>query len=378
MRKRIYNLIAAALFFSGCTSSFIKLDFSPKDDYVRQFGLTESRNFYLNAEIGDSLILKWSNSTKGGYRNGSIVAADKYIFVSDLAGRIYCFNIETGKVKGFLDYKGIILGTSVIMGNMLVFASMPRNRDYTDLVFYDLPIAKEMYATEIEGKVLTELLLTERGIVVINNEGWIFKYGYRGEKLFENKTGHITVSNLLSKGDEIILLSDGGEVVFIDAKSGKTTDSYSVSETSLNNGMISGEILYFTDYEGMLYGFDIKQRKIMLSRDMKDKFRMTPVADDKNIYIGGLSGKLYAINKESFEESWKVDFEGVLNATPLVMKDKVLVPDLNRAVYFLDKRTGDIERKIEFDERVKLTPLYYKGMLFVGTDDGMVYAYEVK
>ncbi|MHC1738017.1 MAG: PQQ-binding-like beta-propeller repeat protein [Ignavibacteriaceae bacterium] len=378
MRNRIYGLVAVAVLLSSCTSSFIKLDFVPKETDVRQFGLTESRNFYLAAEIGDSLSLKWSNSTKGGYRNGSIVAADKYIFVSDLAGRIYCFSIENGKVKGYVDYKGIINGSPVIMRNLLVYASAPRNRDYTDLVFYDLAIAREMDATEIEGKVVTELLLTESGVVVINNEGRIYKYGYRGEKLFENKTGHITVSNLLSRGDEIILLSDGGEVVFIDAKSGITLRSCKVSGESLNNGVISGDVIYFTDYGGIFYGFDIKQRKTILSRVMKDKFRMTPAADDRTIYIGGLSGKMYAINKERFEPEWETDFEGVLNATPLVLREKIIVPDLNRAMYFIDKETGDVLKKIEYEERVKLTPLYYKGMLFIGTDDGIINAYEVK
>ena len=378
MRIRIYSLVVAALFLGGCTSSFIKLDFVPKETDVRQFGLTEERNFYFDEEIGDSLSLKWSNSTKGGYRNGSIVAADKYIFVSDLAGRIYCFSIETGKVKGFVDYKGIINGSPVLMRNLLVYASVPRNRDYTDLVFYDLSVAKELDATEIEGKVLTELLLTESGVVVINNEGWIYKYGYRGEKIFENKTGYLTVSNLLSLGDEIILLSDNGEVVFIDTKSGIVLRSYKVSGESLNNGMISGGVLYFTDYAGVLYGFDIKQGKVIRSREMKDKFRMTPAADEMNIYIGGLSGKMYTISKETFEPKWGVDFEGVLNATPLVLREKIIVPDLNRAVYFIDKETGDVLKKIEYEERVKLTPLYYKGMLFIGTDDGIINAYDIE
>jgi len=376
MKKLINLLIFLLILNAGCTSSFIKLDFVPRSTDINQFGITGKRNFHIEEDPGDSLVLRWSSSTKGGYRNGSIVAADKYIFVSDLSGRIYCFNYETGETKGFLDYKGIIKANPVILNNTLVFLSMPRNRDYTDLIFYDLPIAKERYSTKIEGKVVTELLLLNNGVVFITNEAIIYKYGMRGEKIFGVKSEHYTSSNLLAMGDEIILLSEKGEVVFIDVNSGITLRTYQVSEEPLNNGAIESDILYFTDYHGKIYSFDLLQKRVINVKELNEKFKMTPVADEKNIYIGGLSGKFYAIDKNTLEIKWVVNTDGILNASPLVTKSRIVIPDLNKHLFIVEKERGRINVKMSFEGRVKVTPIFYKKKLFIGIDDGIINCYD--
>ena len=49
---------------------------------------------------------------------------------------------------------------------------------------------------------------------------------------------------------------------------------------------------------------------------------------------------------------------------------------MQQKVYLIDIEKGIIHKQLTFDERVKLTPVYFDNTIYIGTDRGIVYAYE--
>ena len=374
--KRTLTYLSIIIIITGCAKSLIKIISNTDEDSYPMFGKTTSKNFFVPVTVSDSLKLKWESDVYGSFTNSSVVIYDKYVFTSDLGGRIFVFNIEDGKRVGLLKIGETIPGTPLVFKSLIIYATAEDKNNISELVYYDYANGKQLYYEEIDSRILSEMIALDDGIIFLTESGRINRYDLIGNSIWQTETNNRTRSSPSLINNTVVFGNDAGEVITINAKNGKINNRFHIggifngSPTIVNNSAI------FSNNNGKVYSIDYGTGKINWEYDTRERVVMTPASDNENIYVGNLEGSLFSLSKESGKLNWVRNYNGLFNATPLITNYRIIIPDLDKAFYIIDKNNGIIKNKYSLDARAKLTPVFADSTLFIGYDRGILRAYE--
>lgn len=375
--KKIVSIIIALFSIYSCTQHLIVKNMTVDNSGIFMYGKVPQRIFYENISICDSLQLKWIAETNGSQSNTSVVINDDFIFVSDLSGRIYGFDLTTGKLIGYEKYSGSISIAPVLYKLRIYFVVNLKSENYSTFVMQDISNGNKIREEKIEGSVNNELLKLENGIVVLSDRGELIKFNFAGLKEWSVDTKISTRSIPASDGKIILFGNQKGEVIIVSASDGKILFRKKICNGIESGFTIDGNVAYFSDVSGKIYSFDYIEKKVLWFFDTGAKIVVTPVFDSEKIFVGNLSSNLYSIDKKDGHLIWKYESKGVINSTPLLLKNILVQPDFNKKVYLINPSNGMVIKTIKFDTRVKLSPVYFNDMIFLGADRGQIYAYKI-
>ncbi|MFZ0455522.1 MAG: PQQ-binding-like beta-propeller repeat protein [Ignavibacteriaceae bacterium] len=375
MKYYLFILISLSLLY-GCSASLIRIKANPDQKAYPMFGKTPGRDFYTSENIGDTLIKKWENDVNGGFNNSSVTVYGGYVFVGDLSGRIFCFNDTTGKVMGKLKYKGAVFSAPVIDKTNVIFAVVSENSNESNLISYNFVTGKENYDKEIKGKILTEIIKIDTSIVFNSEDGKVFRYSIKGEKIWELETGSFTHSSPAMEDNTIVFGNDKGELLAVSYDDGKLLYRKKIGDPFFCGAAIRDGIAFIGNDNGKLYAVEIKSGDIKWKFDTHARIKMTPALKDNIIIVGNLNGDLFAINRSTGKQIWVNKTGGLFDAAPLITENTIVQPDLNEKFYLIDPLTGKIMNTYPLDGRVKLTPVIADSTLFIGYENGYICAYE--
>ena len=369
-------ILCTVLILASCTQPVnlkrIKLDFPG----VTSFGNSPERNFHINQSLGDSLKLNWSAEINGSFDNTIVSVYNDYVFVPDLSGRVYVLNREDGVINGFENFKGEIPVALVIETNKCMFVHNEQKEDYFSLYYFNFTLGKVHEQILIKGKCVNELIKLTDGIILLTEEGNLYKFDFIGNKIWKYESKNYSLSSPASNGKIIMWGNVKGEIVAVDAKSGKLIYKNKVAERFEAGITISDNSAFIGDANGIMYSINIDTGSVNWKFQTAGKIRSIPAYNQNTLYTANLDGSIYSLNKSSGNLNWHIKTDGVINASPLLFNDYLLQPDLNEKVYLIDIEKGIIHKQLTFDERVKLTPVYFDNTIYIGTDRGIVYAYE--
>lgn len=370
-------LLVSLLFLNGCKSTIHIPDVKTISSSYSMFGQEPSRKFYIPTTLGDSLKLRWKEDINGSFGATSVTAIDKYVFVPDLSGRVFAFNLETGKQLGYKKYKGAVFPAPVIQNNIIIYSVSEINKTKSTLYFYDFQNGKETKSVEIEGNIKTELIKLEDGIVLVSESGTVYKYSYKGEVLWEYDSKSFVESSPVVSGTSIILGNVKGEVISLSGKSGALNYRKKTSKSGFEGGFAAlGSKVFTGDNDGFLYCIDAATGNVTWKYNSGNKITVIPVTDGKFLYAGNLKGDVFKLDQNSGELAWRISTGGVINVTPLLFNDVLVQPDMNRKLFLIDVNSGKKVKTMEFETRVRLSPVYFGQSLIIGIDNGMVMAYD--
>lgn len=361
----------------GCAKSIIQVAVKNDNNPYPMFGKNSERNFYVPITISDSLKIIWEKDAHGSFNNSSAVVYDSLVFISDLGGRIHCFDLETGKQKGVLKTKGAAYSTPIIINHKLIYALSHSDDDPSELIFYDYFLGKELFHVEIEGRVLTQMLADKDGIILCTENGSIKKISFSSNELWSIETKSRIHCNPALTGDIIVVGNDDGEIILVDSKNGSVRFRKKIGASFFSGISIDKNIAYIGDDKGRLFAIDIYSNKILWKFDTSSRILMNPAVDIENVYIGNLNGDLFCINKNDGNFIWKSKLGGLLNSAPLITNNRIVITNLFRSFSLIDKLSGKIVKNYELDGRGKLSPILINNKIIIGYDEGTVRVYEV-
>jgi outer membrane protein assembly factor BamB len=373
------KLIIAAISLTlllGCAKSIMKIEAKKDDSPFRMFGKVPSREFYVPVNVSDSLNLVWENSVNGSFTNSSISVYDELVFVNDLSGRVYCFRFSDGKQLGKLTYKGAIYSTPIPFKNLIIFPVAQEKENFTELVYYDYSAGEELEIIELPGRVLTEMIAVEDGVIFNTEIGLVFKYDLHGNKVWETETKVPTRSSPSMENNLFIFGNDNGEIISLDNSTGDSIYVSNIGGSFFSGSTIVDDVIYIGNNNGKLYALNLNDGKVIWDFNSHARIMMTPAVDNENVVFGNLAGYLFSLNRNDGKLNWKTKFRGILNATPLLTENKIVVPDAFFSFHLVDKKDGSIIKDFHLDGRAKYSPVYYKEILFIGYDNGNLSAYE--
>ncbi|RKY94467.1 MAG: hypothetical protein DRQ01_02270 [Ignavibacteriae bacterium] len=376
LKTKLIIVTISLIMLFGCAKSIIKIAAKKDDSPFRMFGKVPSREFYVPVNVSDSLNLVWENSVNGSFTNSSVSIYDDLVFVNDLSGRVYCFRFDDGKQLGKVKYKGAVYSTPIPFNNLLIFPVAIEKENLTELVYYDYSAGKEIAIIELPGRVLTEMIAVDDGVIFNTEIGAVFKYDLHGNKVWEMHTRVPTRSSPSMKNNLFIFGNDKGEIISLDNSTGDSVYVSNIGGSFYSGSTIVDDIIYIGNNNGKLYALNLDDGKVIWEFDSEARILMTPAADEENIVFGNLAGDLFSLNRTDGTLNWKTKFRGVLNATPMLTKNMIIVPEVFFSFHLVDKKDGSIIKDFYLDGRAKYSPVYYKGILFIGYDNGNLSAYE--
>ncbi len=376
LKTKLIILAILLMMLFGCAKSIIKIAAKKDDNPFRMFGKVPSREFYVPVNVSDSLNLVWENSVNGSFTNSSVSVYDDLVFVNDLSGRVYCFRFDDGKQLGKIKYKGAVYSAPIPFKNLLIFPVALEKENFTELVYYDYSAGEELEIIELPGRVLTEMIAVEDGVIFSTEIGAVFKFDLYGKKVWETHTRVPTRSSPSMKNNLLIFGNDKGEIISLDTSTGDSVYVSNVGGSFFSGSTIVDNVIYIGNSNGKLYALNLVDGKVIWEFDSEAKILMTPAADEENIVFGNLAGLLFSLNKTDGTLNWKTKFRGVLNTTPLLLKNRIVVPEVFFSFHLVDKKDGSVIKDFQLDGRAKYSPVYYKDILFIGYDNGNLSAYE--
>lgn len=370
-------ILLLSILVGACTRSVIKYSAKLDEDPYQMFGKIPSREFFIPEVFSDSLSLKWENEMYGSFLNSSVSVYSDLVFINDLAGRVFCYQFDTGKEIGKVKYSGgSVFSTPIPYKNIIVFPVAMENDNLTDLIYYDYKEGKEINDIELPGRALTQMIADSNSIYFTTEIGSAFKFTSRGRKIWETHTRVPTRSSPVLVDNLLIFGNDKGEIIALDSQNGDSVYAKQIGGQFYSGLTVSDSLIFVGNNNGILYALKVLTGEIVWQFDSKARILMNPAIDDKNIYIGNLEGDFFSLNKIDGKQYWEIKFPGLLDATPLVTENMILLPDILFAIHLIDKKNGKIIKSIALEGRAKLTPVIHNNVLFIGFDDGVIRAYE--
>lgn len=369
-------ILISVIFIYGCAKSLIKISFDKDENQHLMFGGNSGRNFYYPVEVSDSLVEIWNQDVYGSFDNSSAVVKDSLIFTSDLGGRIFCFDVYSGKQVGILRSKGSVFSAPLIKNYNLVYALVIDNENKTELIFYDLFRGVELFNVEIKGRVLSEMILESDNIILCTENGEVQKLSIGAKEIWSTKINSKNYSNPALADNRILLADINGNFIALDYQTGKIIYKNKIAGPVFSGITVKEGKAFFADNNGIVYCVDILSGKLIWNYNTGDRIRSNPALDDYDLYIGNLKGNLYSIDQNNGLLKWMTKLEGVIQSTPVITKNKIITVNLNRSFSILNKLDGSISKTIELNGRGKLSPVLYDNILIIGYDDGKLSAYE--
>lgn len=340
------------------------------------YGGVPSRDFYVPVDLGDSLKQVAELDAYGSFANTTPVIYDNYIFMADLSGRVHAFNVDSGKTIGYEKFGGTIEIAPVLYNFRMFNVINESEKRFSTISYFDFFVHKILAEIPIPGKVTNEMLKLDDGIIVLTDEGTLYKINYAGIKDWSVKT-NVNVYGSPAYSDGLIVFGNiKGELVAVNEKTQKIEYRKKICQSIEGGATISEGNIFIGDAQGVLYSIDLKSGTINWRFDTGTKIKSIPVFNDDQVFIGNLNGDLFSVDKKSGQKIWETATEGIINTTPLLFNDYLVQPNVARKVFLIDIKNGDIVKTIEYDRRVKTTPVYYQHKLFIGVDKSSMFVYQ--
>ncbi len=340
------------------------------------FGEISERKFYSNINISDSLELINKLELKGSQSFTSVVAGNGLIFTGDLSGRIYAFDINSGKSYGYKKYDGEILLAPILIGRRIYFALNNRNKPYSTFVTFDYFDGREINRYDLDCTINSELLLLKDQIIAIDKRGKIYSFNTAGYPEWSYNTKQEQSSHPSSDGNIVAWGTNEGKLIIFSLEQKKIVDSFDADTSITSGSTIENHVVYFGDAIGNLYAYNYLHKKLLWKVYTGAKIVNFPVYNDSLVIIGNLKGIINAVGKIDGKLKWSVKTNGLIDSTPFLTRNILLQPDLNKKLYLIDVASEKIKKIINYDGRVKLSPLCYKNYIITGADRGIIYIYN--
>lgn len=373
-----YILLVFSLLTAGCATSLIRTNAHRDDAAYTSFGRDPGRQFFVEQNITDSLVLKWQNDANGSFTNSSVVVYDSLVFINDLSGRIYCYNFVNGEKIGQLKNEGAVFSSPYVYKFYLIYVAADDKENISHLRYYDYVLGDMKYDIVVGGRCVGEIIGTPNSVIFNTEIGIVYKYDMAGKKIWQTGTNSSVHSSPSMNHDIIVFGNDYGELIALNNQDGKILYRKKIGRSFFCGTAVSGDVVYTGNDDGNLYAIDLKNGEILWRFSSGARIIMTPSVTSSEIYFGNLKGDLFCINKKDGKKIWQTSTGGVLNATPYAADNYLVVPDLNDRFYMVNKDDGRITRTYLVGGRTRLSPLIFRNTLFIGFDRGELQAYEFK
>lgn len=309
-----------------------------------------------------------------GSRNGNVY------FISPGDGKEFQ-SITASKIKAKADVVGMPQYDS---DRDIIYIPTYDNNVYayklsTGEKLFEIP-TNELLKTDLRLQTI-KIINDHKFLFIPGSDGKLYSYDTATSKLRWKYDAGIPIVSRPLADDHMVYIGGKKGLLGIDLDKGSKMNSWLDTEVVEAAPVMladrSNTIIVGTN-DGNLYAISPKKDKILWKYPTRNSISAPVTQKGDFLYFGNHGGTVYKLDTDG-KEIWSSTLDKTAKiSSPIVLGNgEIYVATRRGIIYALDESSGKILWSFDLQARVNSTPLFYNGILYIGCDDGNIYAFEV-
>jgi outer membrane protein assembly factor BamB len=326
---------------------------------------SDDQYFYaIDAVTGED---KWKFKTEGAIKSTAAVL-DELVYVLSTDGNLYALDTKKGEVKWTFDTEGTYEPRDIYD----YWQSSPMV--YNDVVYFGGPEGVFYALQADDGQVK-------------------WKKALQFQNYDDYKDHPVTLHSSPAVHDGIVYIGlsgildiqlEPGNIIALDAESGEQIWASNFIQAVDASPVIDEAGIYVGLRNSGFTALDITTGKMLWKSSSVSYSLSSPALYNGILYSGSSDQKkLAAIDITSGQEKWFFQAAGPIHSSPAIDSKNVYFAAGNNYdeanlgfVYAVDAATGEVQWQYQTGGNIYSSPVLADGVLYIGNDDGKVYALE--
>ncbi|OIB56471.1 PQQ-binding-like beta-propeller repeat protein [Natrialba sp. SSL1] len=217
------------------------------------------------------------------------------------------------------------------------------------------------------------------------------------ETLWEFPTDNSVYSSPVVVDGTVYVGSMDGSLYALESDTGDERWSFATGESITSSPSVVDGTVYVGSMDGTVYALpadeDGTQPEPTWTFETDEGVAASPTVADGVVYVGSNDGHLYALDADDGELLWAFEAEDSVMRAPAVADGSVYFGSTDHSLYAVDIETAeeqwpgaangdetdnpiDERWRVETDDRIQSRPTVADGVVYVGSNDDLLYAVE--
>lgn len=356
-------IVLTALLISGCASTSMKID--PEE--LKDPGVYTSIT-------ADSLELLYELDVYGGMPADPFTVKGDVLFISDLSGRVYAYNLKNGERKGIINIKNSsVVSPPLVEGNTVTVAAVLKNRNTTDVLVYDF-INNSSVATYSIEDIGVHLFSIKNKPHLICRSGYLYEPGTENKyRLNKGITACYADENF------IITAGEGGKLSVTPSENPAGVKEYKIANDIISAISVKNGMIYTVSDDLYLRKTDQETGKVTAERKLGTRSTAAPLVTDGKVIVTDLAGNVMIFaDEEDFPLISSQLTGGLITVPPVITGESMIVLNHERKTDILE--AAGLKKLFSFtsEGRFITRGLIYNGLFIAGTNKAAVQVFRIR
>lgn len=308
-----------------------------------------------------------------GSRIRSTIAANgPYLYVGDWDGMVHAVDLVEQRWLWQAKTADLITGSPTLVHDRLVIGSCD-----STIYAFDLGDGRELWRYRTGDMVISSPQLAGDRIICGSSDGNVYAIDWRSGRLaWQFDTGGIVTSTAAVVEDRVYIGTGAPALFCLRAQDGEPLWMLPVERGIVASPLYAAGLLYFGDYAGVFRAVDPDSGTVRWQVLCPEKIDASATFANGMVFWVDMAGIVHAAVAATGEPLWQFPMGGPAVSSPLVDPEHIVVARYRDGrLYLLRQSNGEPVWHYGFQAPVYASPVLHRGRLYVGTEDGKLYAF---
>ncbi|MFA4955851.1 MAG: PQQ-binding-like beta-propeller repeat protein [Candidatus Methanoperedens sp.] len=334
-----------------------------------------SHSGYTGDAVNTPLTLKWTKNL-GFETDSSPVIVNDVLYIGTTFG-ISALDAKNGKELWKYQTNSFVESVPAVSNGIIYFGA-------NDKRFYAIDAKdgtlKWMNNIALDGYTASAAVV-DNTVYAIPKDGSVYAFDIsNGDIIWSTLVGKIAESSPAIGEGVIAFGTDGGEIIALDASTGKEKWNYNTGVSDIKSSpVIADGTIIIGSNDGSIYALNTEKGILKWKYPTSGNVESSPSVKNGVVYVGSRDSSFLAIDAATGILKWKFPYSSEVLSAPAISNNIVYFGTRNRFIYGLDANSGKVLWKNSTGDNDKdyiTSPAISGNVLYAATHSGVVYAYS--